>query len=92
MTSDQAGKLVVASMVVSGVTITLAEVVKEGTPKPRIYIAGAVVYLFLAFLADFSPKVAGPLAILIMVAILLGRGQDAFGGVGKVLPPKGAAK
>lgn len=88
MTSDQAGKLVIASMVVSGVTITLAEVEKGHAPAPAVYIAGAVVYFVLALAADFQPQIGGPLAALIAVAILFGRGEAAFGGLAKQL--KGA--
>lgn len=85
MTSEQASRLVVASLVVVSLTAVFGEVGEGKTPKPRLFIAGGVMYLMLGLLSDFAPSIAGPLAVLIAIAVVLNQGEGAYGAFAKRL-------
>jgi len=51
---------------------------KGGSKFRRVY-STAVVFLFLALLADFAPQVAGPMSVLIVLGLIITpQGQAAF--------------
>lgn len=85
MSSEQASRLVIASLVVVSLTAVFGQVGTGKTPKPRLFIAGGVVYLILGLLSDFAPGIAGPMAVLIAIAVVLNQGQGAFGAFAKRL-------
>jgi len=85
MTSEQASRLVVASLVIVSLTAIFGNVGTGKNPKPRLFIAGGIVYLLLGLLSDFAPAVAGPMAVLIAIAVVLNQGQGAFGAFAKRL-------
>jgi hypothetical protein len=85
MTSEQASRLVVASLLVVTVTAVFGEVGTGKTPKPRLFIAGGILYLALGLGSDFAPAIAGPMAVLVAIAVLLNQGQGAFGAFAKRL-------
>jgi hypothetical protein len=76
MTQDAARQLVILALVT---TLLVSIVNTGGLPKPRLFIAGAFLFLVLGFLADFAPELAGPFAILLVVGVLLNSGEGAFG-------------
>lgn len=73
MTPDQARMFVIGSLIVVSATAVIDSAGRGQTPKPRLFIAGGVVYLVLGLGADFVPQIAGPLAILITITVLLNR-------------------
>lgn len=85
MTSEQASRLVVASLVIVTLTAVFGEVGEGKTPKPRLFLAGGVIYLLLGLLSDFAPAVAGPMAVLIAIAVVLNQGEGAFGAFSRRL-------
>jgi hypothetical protein len=88
MTSEQASRLVVASLVIVSLTAVLGEVGTGKTPKPRLFIAGGILYLFLGLGSDFAPGVAGPMAVLVAIAVVLNQGPAAFAALSKKLGAK----
>lgn len=77
-------KMVTWSLFATGIIVVINKVVREHAfPSPRIFIALAVVYVILGFAADFAPTVAGPLALLVFLAILLSEGGPALEGVAR---------
>jgi len=87
MTPSDAKKIVVASLILSIAVIVLGKAGKGQVPKPRLFVAGGLVYLMLGFLADFAPAVAAPFAILVALGIFLDRGQGALTTLAKKLGP-----
>lgn len=85
MTSEQASRLVIASLVIVSVTAIFGDVGTGKTPKPRLFIAGGVLYLMLGLLSDFAPSIAGPMAILVAIAVVLNQGEGAYGAFAKRL-------
>lgn len=69
----------VSALVVAGV-LTLAEVQRGGVfPSSDQLLGVAIVYTALGLMSDLNVPIAGPLALLIMVTVLLTRGDDALG-------------
>ncbi len=68
-------------MVGSAAAVTIASARKGELPRPRQLLAGGVVFIALAALADSSPTVAGPAAALVGTSIVLVNGADAAAGV-----------
>lgn len=87
MSPNDAKRIVVASMILSIAIIVLGRAGKGQVPKPRLFIAGGLVYLVLGFLADFAPTVAGPFAILVALGIFLDRGTGALTTLAKKIGP-----
>jgi len=86
MNDVQAKRAVVLSLFAAGTVVVLSKAVTEGFPTdPRLYIAGAFIYVLLGFGAEFAPQIAGPLAILVFVSVLLYEGAPLFDGITKAL-------
>jgi hypothetical protein len=82
MNEEQAKRAVVLSLFAAGTVVVLSRSIKQGFPTdPRLYIAGAFIYIILGFAADFAPQVAGPFAILVFFAVLLYQGAPLFDGI-----------
>lgn len=78
MTSQQASRLVIASLMITVLVTVFAEIKQEKMPEPKVFIAGGAVYLVLGMMSDFAPAVAGPFAILIAIAVVMNQGIGAF--------------
>jgi len=77
-----AKKIVVISLIATGVVVVLDAVVKQHVfPSPRIFIAGAIMFVLLGFAAEFAPQVAAPFAVLVFLAVLLSDGGTALDSV-----------
>lgn len=83
MTGVQAQRIVVAAMVVIALVTVIGEAAKGHAPAPRLLIAGALIFVVLALLADFAPQVAGPLAAMVAIAVVLTRGEPAFAAISR---------
>lgn len=83
MTSEQASRLVIASLIVVSVVSIFGEIGKGKTPAPRLFIAGGALYMMLALLSDFAPQIAGPLAVLITIGVVIQNGEPAIAGFSK---------
>jgi hypothetical protein len=57
-------------------------------PKPRIFVALTLAFVFVGFAAEFAPSLANAFALLIFIALLLSHGVDIFGGAQKSLGGK----
>lgn len=72
-------RLIGVSVLVVAGTITLAEIQRhEKLPGPDQWIGLAMAYFVVSVLADLRVPVAGGLAMLMMVATLLVRGDEAL--------------
>lgn len=86
MNDVQAKRAVVLSLFGAGAVVILSKAATTGFPTdPRLYIAGAFMYVLLGFGAEFAPMIVGPLAILIFVSVLLYEGAPLFDGITKAL-------
>lgn len=81
MNDAQARNAVILGGLVSAGAITLGAVSKGELPKPRRLLAGGIVFVALAALADTQPRLAGPAVGLVTVAVVLANGADALAGV-----------
>lgn len=94
MQTSTARQLVLVAMLLSGGVI-LYDILKHkdslGADQSfRAVWSLALLFLLLAILADVTPELAGPFAVLVTLAILIGR-QGALGSivaVGKPAPTK----
>lgn len=85
------GKAIIPlSALVVGSTITFAELKQHGEmPSTRQWLGLAAVYTTLSLGSDLGFKPANGFAGLLMVAVFLGRGQQAFGYLNtKAGPPR----
>lgn len=76
-------KIVVLSMVGTAAIIVVADARKGRLPSSRAVLGLGFAYVALAGLADVAGAVAGPLAMLVLVGVLLKEGTgalDAFSG------------
>jgi hypothetical protein len=75
----QQKQLIGIAALVTGGVVTAAELERnEKLPGGDQWLAMAVAFFVVAALADLGIPIAGPLAVLTMVAVLLTRGDDAF--------------
>ena len=81
MNDAQARNAVIVGGLVSVGAITLGAVAEGELPKPRRLLAGGVVFVALAALADTQPRLAGPAVGLVTVAVVLANGGAALAGV-----------
>lgn len=73
-------QLVGISILVSGTTISLAELQKNGSlPGVDQWIGLSLAYLVIGVAADLGMPIAGGFAVLTMVAVVLSRGDEALG-------------
>lgn len=75
MSEDSAQKLVLASVIVGGAIIVWDNIKKNGkaTPSPKQLVALTVLAAALAVTASVAPTVAGPLAGLILLGLVVSR-------------------
>jgi hypothetical protein len=78
-------KLVTWSLAATGIVILVSRAQRGEWPDPRTFIALAVVYVILGFAAEVAPQLAGPMAVLVFVAVLLTQGSAAFDGISAVV-------
>lgn len=87
MEAPQARQLVLVSMFVTGGVVTydlLQHSGSLGTDQSfRAVWSLALLFLLLALLADTVPELAGPFALLVMLAVAIGR-QGVVGQIVKV--------
>lgn len=81
MNEARARQIVVLSLVASGAAVTIGAASRNELPRPRQLLAGGVVFVALAALADSNPTIAGPAAALVGTSIVLAQGSDAAAGV-----------
>jgi hypothetical protein len=82
MTSEQASRIVLLSGA-GMATFTLIQASREGRPNERTFRtlwAIGLLTLGLAIFADFVPEVAGPFALLVLIAMAV-RNTGALGSV-----------
>lgn len=79
VSSKTANALVSASAVWLGIYGLVLRPSKGGTDKYRYLGAVALVYVFMALLADISPEVAGPFAVLLAVAVAVQYSRERRG-------------
>ncbi len=68
-------------MVVSAAAVTIGSASRGELPRPRQLLAGGVVFIALAALADTEPRIAAPAAGLVGLTIVLAQGSDAAAGI-----------
>lgn len=78
-------KLVTWSLAATAIVILVSRAQRGEWPDPRTFIALGVLYVILGFAAELAPQLAGPMAILVFVAVLLSQGAAAFDGVSAVV-------
>lgn len=76
-----AGKAVTISMLVSGSVVTLDAVSKGSFPTPQVFISLLAIWFVLGILADTVPQLAGPLAVVVLLVVLLERGDRVIGAL-----------
>jgi hypothetical protein len=88
--APQARQLVLVSMLGTGAVVVYDLLGHSGTLGPdesfRAVWSLALLFLLLAVMADTLPELAGPFALLVLLAVLVGRGQ-ALGAIVKVGSP-----
>jgi len=77
-------KIVGVSMFATAAIVVVGGASRGEFPGPRQFIALAIVYIVLGFGAEIAPALAGPMAVLVFVAVLMTNGQalDAISGIG----------
>lgn len=71
-------KIVVIALLGSALLVAADRSFRGNFPRPRVFVALVIVWLFLAFTAEFAPKLAAYFAGLVFVAILLDSGPNVF--------------
>jgi hypothetical protein len=82
-------KVIIYSMIASGVVIVLDDLVANHTvPAPHEFIAPIAIGIVLGFLADVAPEATKLFAVLIFLGILFIRGPDflPFLKIGEEMP------
>lgn len=77
-TVSQERKVVVIALLGSALIVAADRSFRGGFPKPRVFVALLVVWIFLAFMAEFAPKLAAYFAGLVFVGILVNNGPYVF--------------
>ena len=77
MTSDYR-KIVVIALLGSALIVSADRSFRGSFPKPRVFVALLFVWIMLAFLAEFAPKLAAYFAGLVFTGILLTNGPYVF--------------
>ncbi len=71
--------LILGSMAVATTSTTVKQIRKsESTKIPRTVFAGLMLAVVLLFLSEGQPELAESVALLIMVAALIGTGAEAI--------------
>lgn len=78
MSPQTARQMVLVSLLVTGGVVTF-DVLRQGPgveagSEFRVVWSVCVLFLLLAMLSDIVPELAGPLALLILLAVTIGRG------------------
>lgn len=69
-----AGRTIGVAMLGTAALVTVDQIRKGESPRPRDYIGAAAAYMILSVLAEPVPQVAAPMAVLVFVATLFARG------------------
>lgn len=93
-------KIVVIALLGSALIVSIDRSFRGNFPKPRVFVALLFVWIMLAFLAEFAPKLAAYFAGLVFTGILLTNGPYVFqqlqkrinAGRTNVTPKKGTVK
>lgn len=78
-----ASKAVTVSMLVTGTVVTIDAVSEGSFPTPQVFIALFAIWFVLGILADTIPQMAGPLAVIAALVVVLERGDKVIGAVVK---------
>lgn len=94
MSKGAAQQMVIISMLATAAVVGY-DVIAHGTPAGdpsafKTVWALGVLFLLLAVTADLVPELAGPFAGLVMLAVLIGRG-NAVKQIASVIPSAGGA-
>lgn len=76
-----AHRTVILSGMAAAAAVTVGSARRGELPRPRQLLAGGIVFIALAALADSQPKMAAPTAILVAVSVTLIQGEDAAKGI-----------
>lgn len=92
-------KFVVIALLGSAVIVAADRSFRGSFPKPRVFVAILFVWIMLAFMAEFAPKLAAYFAGLVFTSILLTNGPFVFQQINKRInegrkptPKKGSVK
>jgi hypothetical protein len=83
--APDAKRLVVASVVVTGVLASVKDVSRGQMPRVKVALGLTFAGVALAAVADVAPQLAGSFAALLLVSSVLTVGGDAFAAIGKGL-------
>lgn len=76
-------KVIILTYAAALITIALAGASKGAFPEPRQFLGVTIVFIILGFAAEFAPGLAIPFAILVLVALIFARGEEALLGVAR---------
>jgi hypothetical protein len=76
-------KVIILTYAASLIAISLAGAARGAFPEPRQFLGVTIVFVILGFGAEFAPGLAIPFAILVLVAIIFARGEEALLGVAR---------
>lgn len=68
------GLIVTSALVTFSLAYLNSYIVPRKTPRARLYIGVAILYIGLSIIAQFNPKIARGFAVLIMVTALISEG------------------
>lgn len=83
MNALTAKKMVTFSLAATGAVVVVNRAASGEFPSPRIFIALGVIYVILGFAAEFAPQIAGPMALLVFLAVLFSDGGTALEGIAR---------
>lgn len=94
MSAEQYRKAVVMALLGTALIVSVDRSFRGNFPKPRLFVALLVTWLFLGFLAEFAPKLAAYFAGLVFIGVLLNNGPYVFRQIEKKIneKPTGGAK
>lgn len=75
---SQERKVVVIALLGTALIVAADRSFRGSFPKPRVFVALLIVWVFLAFLAEFAPKLAAYFAGLVFVGVLVNNGPFVF--------------
>ncbi len=73
--------LVMASLVGSIAVVAIGSIAQGKAPSGRRFLALLFVFAGIAFASEVMPQIAGPLALLVFLTILLALGKPALEGI-----------
>lgn len=78
MATRQGKGIVTWALIGTGAVVVFNKASSGEWPSPQIFLALASLFVILGFLSDVAPMIAGPLAVLVFLAVLLSNGGKTF--------------